>query len=301
MLGDIHANVITVALVFLVHLGTICSAENDLSLVKLPAGEQTSDYVSWCFFSQHGNLTCNWTSSHRSAPRSRKQEILTSHPLAVVGKVCLEFWHLVSDASRNASVRALLNSSLGQLEIWTPLPLSRDGWRHVSVPLNITEQGTQVIFEAFRPLTVDQKTLRQIGVRKGSCRHQCESNAELWTDDTTRCLCSGYQFFCLPSQCPKDQTCDPLDGPRKISPSGVCTIHRNTDCHTFDGVAFRLMSPCTYVLAKTCTESKGLLEFYVEVVNVQTDNESLPTIQQINVGLGNVKASLLKGQMHRAV
>uniref|UniRef100_A0A3Q2TJU8 Zonadhesin n=1 Tax=Fundulus heteroclitus TaxID=8078 RepID=A0A3Q2TJU8_FUNHE len=96
--------------------------------------------------------------------------------------------------------------------------------------------------------------------------------------------------------------CDPLrDDPSRISPSGVCTIHSNTDCHTFDGVVFRFMSPCTYVLAKTCSASEPLPKFYVEVVNVYNDNGSLPTIQQINVDLGTFRVSLLKSETRRAV
>ncbi|XP_035994021.1 zonadhesin isoform X2 [Fundulus heteroclitus] len=303
MLGVIHADLlITVALVFLAHSATICRAENDLSLVKLPQWKEPSAYVAQCLYRQNGNLTCDWTSSQRAAPGDVKVKILKSPPLAFGGEACLEFWYLASGVSSGATLRALLKSSLGQVELWTSTPLPRDGWRQVSVPLNITEQGAQVIFEAVAPLSVDHTTLKQIGVRRGSCRNQCESNTELWTDDSTRCLCLVAQFFCVPSWCPKGQICDPLrDDPSRISPSGVCTIHSNTDCHTFDGVVFRFMSPCTYVLAKTCSASEPLPKFYVEVVNVYNDNGSLPTIQQINVDLGTFRVSLLKSETRRAV
>ncbi|KAM4557411.1 zonadhesin [Fundulus diaphanus] len=237
-----------------------------------------------------------------SAPGDVKVKILKSPPLALGGEACLEFWYLASVVSSGATLRALLKSSLGQVELWASTPLPRDGWRQVSVPLNITEQGAQVIFEAVTPLSIDHTILKQIGVRRGSCRNQCESNTELWTDDSTRCLCLVAQLFCVPSWCPKGQICDPLrDDPSRISPSGVCTIHSNTDCHTFDGVVFRFMSPCTYVLAKTCSASEALPKFYVEVVNVYNDNGSLPTIQQINVDLGTLRVSLLKSETHRAV
>uniref|UniRef100_M4ALI1 Zonadhesin-like n=1 Tax=Xiphophorus maculatus TaxID=8083 RepID=M4ALI1_XIPMA len=89
--------------------------------------------------------------------------------------------------------------------------------------------------------------------------------------------------------------------PRKLSPSGMCTIHSNTDCHTFDGALFRFTSPCTYVLAKTYSASEALPKFAVEVVNIQTGNVSQPTIQQINVNLGNMRVSLLKSQTHWVV
>ncbi|MEQ2273288.1 hypothetical protein XENORESO_002078 [Xenotaenia resolanae] len=81
----------------------------------------------------------------------------------------------------------------------------------------------------------------------------------------------------------------------------MCTIHSNTDCHTFDGAVFRFMSPCTYVLAKTCSATEALTKFNVEVVNLQSDNAALPTIQQVNIDLENLRVSLLKSQMHWAV
>lgn len=71
-------------------------------------------------------------------------EILASHPLTITGKACLEFWHLASGVSSGATLRALLKSGLRQVEIWTSPPLPRDAWRQVSVPLNLTEPGTQV-------------------------------------------------------------------------------------------------------------------------------------------------------------
>ncbi|MEQ2296328.1 hypothetical protein AMECASPLE_023686 [Ameca splendens] len=302
MLGGVHADsLITSVLAFLAYLTTICRAENDLSLVKLPEWKEISDYVAPCFYSQHGNLTCDWTKGRRTAPRDDKVEILESPQLAVTGEACLEFWHLASGSSRAATLRALLKNSLGQEEIWTSLPLPRDAWRQVSVPLNITELGSRVMFEAVHPLAVDQTTLKQIGVRRGSCINQCEANTELWTDNSTRCLCSVGQRFCFSSLCPRDQICGPQKNGPSSSPSGMCTIHSNTDCHTFDGAVFRFMSPCTYVLTKTCSATEALTKFNVEVVNLQSDNAALPTIQQINIDLENLRVSLLKSQMHWAV
>ncbi|MED6278316.1 hypothetical protein CHARACLAT_022506 [Characodon lateralis] len=302
MLGGVHADsLITLVLAFLASLTTICRAENDLSLVKLPEWKEISDYVAPCFYSQHGNLPCDWTKGRRTAPGDGKVEILESPQLAVTGEACLEFWHLASGSSRAATLRALLKNSLGQEEIWTSLPLPRDAWRQVSVPLNITELGSRVMFEAVLPLAVDQTTLKQIGVRRGSCINQCEANTELWTDNSTRCLCSVGQHFCFSSLCPREQICGPQKNGPSSSPSGMCTIHSNTDCHTFDGAVFRFMSPCTYVLTKTCSATEALTKFTVEVVNLQSDNAALPTIQQINIDLENLRVSFLKSQMHWVV
>lgn len=131
---------------------------------------------------------------------------------------------------------------------------------------------------------------------------QCESHTEIWTDESTRCLCSEGQLSCSPSQCPAGQICGPQrGGSNGISSSGTCTIHSHTDCSTFDGLLFRFMAPCTYILAKTCSPTEALPMFSVEVVNEQNGNSSLPAIQQVNVDTGSFRLSLLKRQTHRIV
>ncbi|AWP04137.1 putative zonadhesin-like [Scophthalmus maximus] len=90
-------------------------------------------------------------------------------------------------------------------------------------------------------------------------------------------------------------------GSNGISSSGTCTIHSHTDCSTFDGLLFRFMAPCTYILAKTCSPTEALPMFSVEVVNEQNGNSSLPAIQQVNVDTGSFRLSLLKRQTHRIV
>lgn len=131
---------------------------------------------------------------------------------------------------------------------------------------------------------------------------QCESNTEIWTDESTHCLCSAGQLSCSPSQCPEGQICGPQRGGSSgISAPGTCTIHSHTDCSTFDGVLFRFMAPCTYVLAKTCSPAEALPMFTVEVVNEQNGNSSLPTVQQVTVNTGSFRVSLLNQKTHRAV
>ena len=131
---------------------------------------------------------------------------------------------------------------------------------------------------------------------------QCDSNTEFWTDESTRCLCSGGQLSCSPTQCPKGQICSPqIERSSGIHTSGMCTVHSHTDCSTFDGVLFRFMASCTYTLAKTCSPSETLPLFSVEVVNEQNWNSSLPTVQEVIVDMGNFRVSLLKRQTHRIV
>lgn len=132
--------------------------------------------------------------------------------------------------------------------------------------------------------------------------HQCESNAELWTDETTRCLCSAGQLACSPSQCPEGQLCGPQGGsPDGTSAFGMCTIHNHTNGSTFDGVSFNFMAACTYVLATTCSPTEALPAFSVEVVNEQHENTFLPNVQKINIDTGISRVSLLKSHTDRVV
>ncbi|XP_075340361.1 zonadhesin-like [Odontesthes bonariensis] len=133
-------------------------------------------------------------------------------------------------------------------------------------------------------------------------KNQCDFKTNLWTDHSTRCLCSAGKFFCFPSRCPRGQICGPQTGGSSgTSTSRMCTIHSQLDCSTFDGALFRFMAPCTYVLAKTCSPNETLPKFNVEVVNEQNGNASLPTVQRIIVNLRKFRVSLLKRQTHQVV
>ncbi|CAJ1072158.1 zonadhesin-like [Xyrichtys novacula] len=224
--------------------------------------------------------------------------ILESGPLELQGEACLEFWYLTG-----SELRTLLKTSAGEVELWSSPALLEGVWRQVFVPLNIMEPGSQVVFEAIEAVSmVGQGVLNQIGVRRGSCGSQCESNTEFWTDESTRCLCSEGQLSCSASRCPQDQTCGPLrSDSAEISAPGTCTIHSDTDCSTFDGVLFRFMAPCSYVLAKSCSPSEALPVFNVEVVNKQKGNSSHPTVQRVVVSVGEHRFSLLKRTTRRVV
>ncbi|TKS79904.1 LDL-receptor class A domain-containing protein 2 Skeletal organic matrix MAM and [Collichthys lucidus] len=303
MLGGIHTDLlVTVTLLFLTQTGTQCRAENDFSSVVLPDWRTNSEYVTQCFYDRHNNQICDWT-SNQLRTEEVTVNILESGPLGLEGKACLEFWYLAPVAAKGSELRILLKSSVGLVEIWTSPALPRDSWKQVYIPLDVNEPGTQVVFKATQAVSVEgQVTFNRIGVRRGLCGHQCDSNTEFWTDESTHCFCSVSQLSCSVSQCPKGQICGPQRGSSSgISASGTCTIHSHTDCSTFDGVLFRFMAPCTYTLAKTCSSTKALPMFSVEVVNEQNRNTSLPTIQQVIVEIGAFRVSLLERQTHRVV
>ncbi|XP_073347782.1 uncharacterized protein [Pagrus major] len=304
MLGGLHTDLlVTVTLLLLTQTGTQCRAENDSSFITLPGWRPNSEYVTLCHTDRQNNEMCDWTRNRlTSATGDAEVDILESGPLEMEGEACLEFWYHAPAAAEGSELRVLVKSSTRVVEIWTSSVLPGDSWKQVFIPLNIIEPDTQVVLEAVQAVSMAQVIFNRIGVRRGSCGQQCESNTEFWTHESTRCFCSASQLSCSPSQCPQGQICGPQRGPSSgISTSGMCTIHSNTDCSTFDGVLFRFMAPCTYTLAKTCSPAGALPVFSVEVVNEQNGNSSLPAVQQVIVEIGNLRVSLLKMQTDRVV
>ncbi|KAF7648840.1 hypothetical protein LDENG_00151050 [Lucifuga dentata] len=306
MPGTIHkAFLVTVALLFLIHAGIECRAfrhENSIPSLTLPDW-RNSEYVAQCFYDSDNNPFCDWRRTQRTTEEGVIVETLESAALGIEGEACLEFWYLAPITAKGSEVRVLLKSSVGLVEIWSSPALARDAWRQVFVPLHIAEQGTQVVLEFVQALSMEQQVITNwIGVRRGLCGHQCESTTDFWTDESTHCFCSDGQLSCSSSHCPEGQICGPQRaGSTGISTSGTCTVHSHTDCSTFDGVLFRFMAPCTYVLAQSCSSTEALPVFSVDVVNEQDGNSSESTVRQVNVDLGYFRVSLLKKQTHRAV
>ncbi|KAI4810062.1 hypothetical protein KUCAC02_018912 [Chaenocephalus aceratus] len=126
------------------------------------------------------------------------QSMVHSVPTTDITIRCVDWTQLRT--AYGTALRTLLKSSTGPREIWTSPALPRDSWRQVFVPLNIIEPGTEVVIEAVS--TEGQFTFNHLGVRRGSCGQQCDSNTEFWTDESTRCLCSGGQLSCLSHSVP---------------------------------------------------------------------------------------------------
>ncbi|XP_068197093.1 mucin-2 [Antennarius striatus] len=248
-------------------------------------------------------MICDWMRNQPTASAKGNVSILESGPLRLEWDACLEFWYLDPVTAGGSELHVQLKSSIGLKEIWASPFFPRNFWKQVFIPISITVPGTKVVFEVASAASTEEGiTLNRIGVRRGSCGHQCESNTELWTDERTHCHCSAGQLLCSPSQCPQGQVCasqrESFSGHSAI---GTCTIHSNTDCSTFDGVLFRFMVPCTVTLAKTCLSSKALPEFSVEVVNERDGNSSLPAIHQVVVEIGHYRVSLMSRQTRRVV
>ena len=132
---------------------------------------------------------------------------------------------------------------------------------------------------------------------------QCDLDSQFWTDQSTQCVCSAGQLSCSSSSstnsssCADGQTCGPL---RSSSP-GTCTAHSDSYCSTFDGAVFSFVGSCTYVLTRVCSALEPLAQFSVEVRTKQKDNSSRPSIEQVNVALGNLRVSMLKRENRRVM
>lgn len=294
MLGGIYRDsLVTLTLLFLTLTGSKCSAQDEVPLLTLPGWRVNAEYVTQCFYNAQHVRQCDWIWSQQKTASS-VIDILKSEVLQLHGESCLEFWYYFKDVGTSSTLQVQLRGSRGLIDIWTKTVVSSDSWRQAFIPLTMVDRGTQLV------LMGDRTTFDYIGVRRGSCGQQCESNTEQWTDESTLCVCTDGQLSCSCSECPNGQICGPQ---REISlgmlSSGTCAIHDDTDCSTFDGVLFRFMAPCTYTLVTTCSPTETLPRFAVEVVNEQNGNSSLTTVKEVIVIIEDFRISLMKRQTHR--
>ncbi|KAK0137140.1 Alpha-tectorin [Merluccius polli] len=274
------------------------------SSLTLPSWRTDSEYLAQCVLNSDSGPLCDWTMA-RSASGDVSLTYLESNALTLEGEACLGFWYQTAPtASEGSGLKVLLkDNTQGLVQIWTS-PAQHDGgaWRHVSLPLAVTEASIQVVFEAAQEGHV---SFDHIGIRNGQCGRQCEPNTDLWTDESTRCVClGGQQLSCSSPLCPGGQTSDwPSESStRVVATRGTCTVHTDPQCSTFDGALFRFMAPCTYTLARTCSPTGGLPMFSVEVVNKQSgNNASASAVQRVNVEVNNIRLSLFRRETQRVM
>ncbi|XP_030219481.1 zonadhesin isoform X5 [Gadus morhua] len=304
MQGGFHTHLLaTLSLLLLTQVHAKVPCGN--SSLTLPSWGAQSEYLAQCVLHSDSGPLCDWTTAQRVSG-GVALTFLESPALSLEGEACLEFWYqMAPTASESLELRVLLKENTqGLLQIWTtPGQQNGGAWRHVSLPLAATKASTQVVFEADQESGV---SFDHIGIRNGQCGRQCEPNTDLWTDKSTRCVCSAAeQLSCSTPLCPGGQTSDrPSERSAKgvMVGRGICTIHTDPQCSTFDGALFRFMAPCTYILAKTCVPIRGLPVFSVEVVNTQDAiNASEATVERINVEVNNVRLSLLKRETKRVM
>ncbi|KAL2097126.1 hypothetical protein ACEWY4_006333 [Coilia grayii] len=323
MAGDLGLWLLwTVACLNVLHGESYTSFDDDNSSVTLPNWRAGAEYITKCDFNDDLSPLCGWTSSGllRTPAREGQYHLslddsvaspswvgqLESDPFNVSEESCLEFWYHVPAGQNSSELRVLLRGGEAQTDtmLWrSPLTEDTDAWRQVSVSLRLSEEtDMQVLFEMVRGLPEDGVVaIDKVGISKGRCGEQCQGGSEFWTDDSTRCSCSGGRLSCSPATCPEGRTCVQSTFTNSHDLFGTCIAHRKPRYTTFDGVNFRFVGPCTYVLAKTCDEGAALPGFSVEVKNEAHGNSSVSSVQQVNVDLRGIHVSMLRRQFDRVM
>ncbi|XP_030629325.1 zonadhesin, partial [Chanos chanos] len=95
--------------------------------------------------------------------------------------------------------------------------------------------------------------------------------------------------------------CGQVDSSNQTNIYGTCSVDSDPRYTTFDGVNFRFVGPCTYVLAKVCDNSELLPTFVVEAQNEKRGDSSISSIQRVNVNIQGLRVSMLKRDRHRVM
>ncbi|XP_062407650.1 zonadhesin-like [Sardina pilchardus] len=293
------------------------------SSVTLPKWRTSAEYITQCDFNDNLTPLCGWNAAGLLRTPSGEGEYhlvmdeavmspsglgrLESEVLNGSEASCLEFWYHVPAGHNGTELRVLLrraDTDAGETQLWSSSAAEdTDAWRQEFLPLGQSgEMGMQVVFEMAQDLPEDgEVAIDKVGIRKGQCGVQCQDGTEFWTDEATRCVCRGGRLSCSPATCPEGHTCArSTSGPEL---SGTCVAHRKPRYTTFDGVNFRFVGPCTYILAKTCDEGASAqpLPFAVEAENEQRGNSSVSSVQQVNVDIKGVHLSMLRKEFKRVM
>ncbi|KAG5286596.1 hypothetical protein AALO_G00016710 [Alosa alosa] len=293
------------------------------SSVTLPNWRTGAEYITQCDFNENLTPLCGWSAAGLLRTLSGEGEfhlVMDDSVMSPSGRLesdifnaseesCLEFWYHVPAGHNSTELRVLLrraDTDTGETQLWSSSTAEdTDAWRQEFLPLGQSEEmGMQVVFEMAQDLPEDgEVAIDKVGIRKGQCGVQCQDGSEFWTDEATRCVCSGGRLSCSPATCPEGHTCVQSAPTGSSEPSGTCVAHSKPRYTTFDGVNFGFVGPCTYILAKTCTEgaTEQPLPFIVEAENEQQGNSSVSSVQQVNVDLKGVHLSMLRKEFKRVM
>ncbi|XP_051984548.1 zonadhesin [Xyrauchen texanus] len=259
------------------------------------------DYFTKCDFGSDLATFCDWTSKglistqtetdiHPVSPSGAFH--LESKSLSISEDSCLEFWYH-KPSQKSSEHKVFRVDDILQTLIWSSETARSGDWRQVYIPLMSHSDSSrfQVIFELSQGLHSDYEiSFNRIGIRRGQCGAQCQSGAQFWTDETTRCTCTDEQL-----------TCSHIPLSHDDSTFGTCHVASDPHYTTFDGVSFHFVGPCTYVLSRVCDKSVLLPEFSVEVQNEQRGDSPVSSIQQVNVNLQGLRVTLMRRERSRVM
>ncbi|KAL7850999.1 hypothetical protein AOLI_G00213550 [Acnodon oligacanthus] len=210
---------------------------------------------------------------------------------------CLQFWYYKPHQD-SSELRVLLSDDVLQTEIWTSLAAESHAWRQVFIPLSYSQlNGAQIVFGLMQGHGNEEILFDKIGIWRGQCGVQCQSGTQLWTDESTQCTCTEGQLTCTQITCGDGQTC--RQAATSTVSSGTCRVASDLRYRTFDGVNFRFMGPCAYILTKVCDGVSVVPGFAVEVQKEQRRNSSVSMIQQVKVNLQGLRVTLLRRDSRR--
>ncbi|XP_073179617.1 IgGFc-binding protein-like [Lepidochelys kempii] len=114
-----------------------------------------------------------------------------------------------------------------------------------------------------------------------------------------QCVCQASgDVVCKGLSCRPNEECKLVNGIRKCQPVGSATCSAAGDPHylSFDGVAFDFQGTCTYILAKTCTNTGNLTSFAVKVENVPWGNGKVSVTKLVSVEVYGLTLTLLQNK-----
>uniref|UniRef100_A0A8C8VKK0 VWFD domain-containing protein n=1 Tax=Pelusios castaneus TaxID=367368 RepID=A0A8C8VKK0_9SAUR len=112
-----------------------------------------------------------------------------------------------------------------------------------------------------------------------------------------QCVCQANRnVLCKELSCSPSEECKLVDGIRKCHPVGTVTCSTAGDAHylSFDGVAFDFHGTCTYVLAKTCTDTGNPVSFAVKMQNVPRGREKVSVTKTVSVEVYGLTVTLVQ-------
>ncbi|XP_039369198.1 IgGFc-binding protein-like [Mauremys reevesii] len=114
-----------------------------------------------------------------------------------------------------------------------------------------------------------------------------------------QCVCQASgDVVCKGLSCRPNEECKLVNGIRKCQPVGSATCSAAGDPHylSFDGIAFDFQGTCTYILAKSCTNTGNLTSFAVKVENVPWGNGKVSVTKLVSVEVYGLTLTLLQNK-----